>query len=250
MSTPARRLALAAALLTGLPALLFALLTWQVLAHGPLLALDARLSRDLVHPDRFSERLSDLGGIPVAVPVLVLALGYAAWRGRGAGIPRWWLPPAAAALLMAVLPAIVVPLKLWTARPGTPVVPPATGYFPSGHTATAAVAYGASALLLLPWCRTRAARVAAVGVPAALVLAVSYGLVRRGFHWPLDVLASWCLGAVLLTCLSLVLSRSRSRRSAGTPSPRTGPSSPTRSSDPVARARSRGSGTSRSSSSS
>lgn len=247
MSTPARRLALAGALLTGLPALLFALLTWQVLAHGPLLALDARLSRDLVHPDRFSERLSDLGDIPVAVPVLVLALGYAAWRGRGARMPRWWLPPAAAALLMAVLPAIVVPLKLWTARPGTPAVPPATGYFPSGHTATAAVAYGASALLLLPWCRTRAARLTTVGVPAALVLAVSYGLVRRGFHWPLDVLASWCLGAVLLTCLSLVLSRSRSRRSAGTPSPRTGPSSPTRSSDPVARARSRGSDTSRSS---
>lgn len=250
MPNPARRLALAAVLLLGLPALLFAWLTWQVLAHGPLLTLDARLSRALVRPDRFSELLSDLGNIEVAVPLLAVALGYTAWRGRSAGAHRWWLPPAAAALLMAVLPAIVVPLKLWTARPGTPVVPPATGYFPSGHTATAAVAYGASALLLLPWCRTRAARLAAVGVPAALVLAVSYGLVRRGFHWPLDVLASWCLGAVLLTCLALVVSRSRSRRSAGTPSPRTGPSSPTRSSDRAARARFRGSRTSRSSSAS
>ncbi|MGW2210203.1 phosphatase PAP2 family protein [Streptomyces sp. NPDC001781] len=250
MSPPARRLALAAALLTGLPALLFALLTWQVLAHGPLLALDARLSRHLVHPDRFSELLSDLGDVAVAVPVLVLAAGHAAWRGRSAGTPHWWLPSGAAALLTAVLPAIVVPLKLWTARPGTPAVPPATGYFPSGHTATAAVAYGASALLVLPWCRTRAARLTAMVVPAALVLAVSYGLVRRGFHWPLDVLASWCLGAVLLTCLSLVLNRSCSRRSAGTPGPRTGPGSPARSSAPAARARPRGSGTGRGSSSS
>ncbi|MGV9322525.1 phosphatase PAP2 family protein [Streptomyces sp. NPDC003660] len=199
----ARRLA-PAALLLCLPALLFALLTWQVLAHGPLLTLDARLSRGLVHPDRFSELLSDLGEIAVAVPVLLLALTYAAWRGWSAGVPRWWLPPAAAASLMAVLPAIVVPLKLWTARPGTPVVPPATGYFPSGHTATAAVAYGASALLLLRWCRTRAARLVTVVVPAALVLAVSYGLVRRGWHWPLDVLASWCLGAVLLTAIAAV----------------------------------------------
>lgn len=244
----ARRTAYAAFL--GVPAVLFALITWQVVGHGPLLRLDARLSRDLVHPDRLSELLSDLGDIQVAVPVLVLALCYAAWRGRAAGTHRWWLPPLAAALLMALLPAVVVPLKEWTARPGTPVVPPAVGYFPSGHTATAGVGYGAAALLLLPWLRSPAARRAAVGCGAALVLGVSYGLVRRGWHWPLDVVASWLLCAVLLTGLSLLLSRSRRRSSAGTPSSRSGPSSPTTSSDPAERARSRGSGTSRSSSAS
>lgn len=247
MSLP-RRTSYAA--LIALPGLLFALLTWQVLVHGPLLREDARLSRDLVHPDRFSELLSDLGNVQVAVPVLLLAAGYAAVRGRSAGSHRWWLPPLAAALLMALLPALVVPLKLWTARPGTPVVPPATGYFPSGHTATACVAYGSAVLLLLPWCRTPAARRTVPAVGAALVLAVSYGLVRRGFHWPLDVLASWCLGTVLLTALAWALSRSSRRRSAGTPSSRSGPSSPTTSSDRAARARFRGSRTSRSSSAS
>ncbi|MGW4273213.1 phosphatase PAP2 family protein, partial [Streptomyces seoulensis] len=106
-------------------------------------------------------------------------------------------------------------------------VPPGTGYYPSGHTATAAVAYGGAVLVLLPWLRSALARRVAVGVCAALVLAVSYGLVRRGYHWPLDVAASWCLCAVLLTCLGLVLrrlSRSTSRTCSGTASRRTGPS--------------------------
>ncbi len=117
-------------LLLVLPALVFALITWQVAADGPLLRLDADASRALVHPDRFSDLLSDLGNVQVAVPALAVALGYTAWRGRSAGTRRWWLPPLAAAVLMALVPAIVVPLKEWTARPGTPVVPPGTGYFP------------------------------------------------------------------------------------------------------------------------
>ncbi|MFG2958751.1 phosphatase PAP2 family protein [Streptomyces sp. NPDC048291] len=210
--------------LPGLPALLFALITWQVVAHGPLLRLDSRLSSALVHPDRFSELLSDLGNAQVAVPVLVLVIAWVARRGRATGTDRWWLPPTAAAVLMALVPAVVVPLKEWTARPGTPVVPPAVGYFPSGHTATAAIAYGSATLLLLPWLTSAAARRTTVAVCAALVLGVSYGLVRRGYHWPLDVVASWCLATVLLTSLRLLLSRSTRRSSSGTPSSRTGPS--------------------------
>ncbi|WP_234536063.1 phosphatase PAP2 family protein [Streptomyces shenzhenensis] len=204
--------------LLGLPALLFALITWQVVAHGPLLRLDSRLSSALVHPDRFSELLADLGNVQIAVPVLVLVIGYAAWRGRAAGTDRWWLPPTAAAVLMALVPAIIVPLKDWTARPGTPVVPPAVGYFPSGHTATAAIAYGSATLLLLPWLVSAAARRAAAAGCAALVLGVSYGLVRRGWHWPLDVVASWCLATVLLTALGVLLTWSTRR---GSPPPPT-----------------------------
>jgi undecaprenyl-diphosphatase len=128
---------------------------------------------------------------------------------------------------MVLVPVFVVPLKEWTARHGTAAVPPGVGYFPSGHTATAAVAYGAATLVLLPWLRTALARCAVVGVCAALVLGVSYGLVRRGYHWPLDVVASWCLSAVLLSSLWLLLSgpgRSRRRSSSGTASSRSGPS--------------------------
>ncbi|MFJ2605879.1 phosphatase PAP2 family protein [Streptomyces sp. NPDC087425] len=204
----------ASSLLLGLPALLLALITWQVVADGPLLRLDERVSAALVHPDRISELLADLGNIQVGVPVLALALIHVAWRGRAAGTGRWWLPPLAGAVTMALVPALVVPLKDWTARPGTPAVPPGVGYFPSGHTATAAIAYGTATLLLLPWLRTPTARRALVCGCAALVLAVSYGLVRRGYHWPLDVVASWCLSTMLLTLLTLTLGRFGRDRSA------------------------------------
>ncbi|MDX3578920.1 MULTISPECIES: phosphatase PAP2 family protein [unclassified Streptomyces] len=197
------------ALLLGLPAVLFALITWQVAVGGPLLRADARLSRALVHPDRASELLADLGEVQIAVPVLVLAAGYAAWRGSTAGAARWWAPPAAALGPMLLVPLIVVPLKEWTDRPGTPAVPPATGYFPSGHTATAAVAYGSAVLVLLPWLRTALARRTAVATSVLLVLGVSFGLVRRGYHWPLDVVASWCLCTVLLGALWLLSARER-----------------------------------------
>ncbi|MER6980758.1 phosphatase PAP2 family protein [Streptomyces carpinensis] len=206
---------------------MFLLITRQVVTDGPLLRADRRVSGELLHPDRASELLSDLGNVQVAVPVLVVVLGYAAWRGRSEGAARWWLPPLAAALAMALLPVFLVPLKVWTARHGTAVMPPGVGYYPSGHTATASVSYGASALVLLQWLRTALARTAVAALCAVLVLGVSYGLVRRGYHWPLDVVASWCLSAVLLSVLWLVtggLSRSRSRSSAGTPSSRTGPS--------------------------
>ncbi|CAL9441935.1 hypothetical protein SUDANB1_02256 [Streptomyces sp. enrichment culture] len=191
------------ALLLALPALLFTLITWQVVAAGPLVRLDERLSRVLVNPDRCSELLADLGNVQVAVPVLAVALGYVAVRHRRAGTDRWWLPAAAAALLMALLPALVVPLKELTDRPGTPAVPPGTGYYPSGHAATAVVAYGCATLLLLPWLRTALARRALVALCVALVLGAGYGVVRRGYHWPLDVVGSWCLCSVLLTSLWL-----------------------------------------------
>ncbi|MFF0205030.1 phosphatase PAP2 family protein [Streptomyces sp. NPDC005017] len=194
------------------------------MADGPLVGLDERLSRALVRPGRLSEWLSDLGSVLVALPVVAVAVVSSAWLSRREGVERWWRPAVWTVPLMVLVPALVVPVKELTARPGTPAVPPGTGYFPSGHTATAAVAYGAAALLLLPRMSSALLRRVIVAVYAALVLGVSYGLVRRGYHWPLDVVASWCLSAVLLTAYAAVLSRSSRRRSAGTPSSRSGPS--------------------------
>ncbi|MEU0212750.1 phosphatase PAP2 family protein [Streptomyces canus] len=193
--------------LLGSAVLLFALITWQVVEDGPLLRVDERVSRALVHPDLGSEALADLGNVEVAVPVLVAALLWSAWRARRTGADRWWLPPTAATVLMALVPVLVVPLKELTDRSGTPVVPPGTGYYPSGHTATAAIAYGAATLLVLPWLRTTRARRALVVLYGLLVLGVSFGLVRRGWHWPLDVVASWCLCTALLLGFWLFLAR-------------------------------------------
>lgn len=118
--------------LFGLPALGFLIVTWQVVADGPLLRLDERLSGALVHPDRLSESLADLGSVQVAVPLLALTLMYVAWRGRAIGLDRWWLPPAAAAVLMALVPAVIVPLKELVARPGPRSWDPAPASIPRG----------------------------------------------------------------------------------------------------------------------
>ncbi|MEU2868318.1 phosphatase PAP2 family protein [Streptomyces olivoreticuli] len=155
---------------------------------------------------------ADLGNTTVALPVLAVAMAVSALRAPG---PRRWWPPLCAALTMAAVPALVVPFKDAVARPG-PAAMAGThdGFFPSGHTATAAVAYGAAALLfLLP--RPGLARGRAVVVTSYAVgnAAVGVGLVRCGFHWPLDVLSSWCLSGVLLWGLALALSRpARTRR--------------------------------------
>ncbi|MGW1516034.1 phosphatase PAP2 family protein [Streptomyces sp. NPDC002287] len=184
-------------------AALFALITWQVLTAGPLLAWDQDLSRALVRtvPDAVTERLADLGNVPVALPVLVLAMAYAVRRGHR-------LAALAAGAAMALVPALVVPLKEWTARPG-PLEPWAAGYYPSGHTATALTAYTAAALLLTPYTRRRWPLPAA----AALTALTAAGLVLRGFHWPLDVLASLLMCTPPLLGVRWAAGRSARRRS-------------------------------------
>ncbi|MEV5510910.1 phosphatase PAP2 family protein [Streptomyces orinoci] len=180
-------------------ALLFALITWQVAVHGPLRALDERLGRAAERsavPSTAAHFFADLGNVSVALPVLSLALVCAAWRGRA------WRPPLAAALAMAAVPALVVPLKGAIARPGPPLMRSGAhdGFFPSGHAATAAVAYGAAALLLLG----RPRWPATLGL-ALLNAGVGLGLVRCGYHWPLDVAGAWCLSGAVLWCLGRVL---------------------------------------------
>ncbi|MFJ4716118.1 phosphatase PAP2 family protein [Streptomyces sp. NPDC088785] len=187
------------------------MLTWQVAVDGPLLAPDERLGdaiRTSGIPSGPAEFFADLGNLQVALPVLACTLAYVTYRTRR------MLPAVTALATMALVPALVVPLQHLLARPGPPPMSPATGFFPSGHAATAAVAYGLCALLL-------AGRAAAHGC-VVVNAAVGLGLVRQGYHWPLDVVGSWCLGVLLLTAAARVtggaVSRSTRRSSSGTPS--------------------------------
>jgi undecaprenyl-diphosphatase len=197
------------AALGGLFLALFALLTWQVAADGPVVEPDRRLLRwfrrtALAHPGftATAHRLAELGDFDVAVPVLLAVMCLTARLGYVGALPRWWLPPSAAALAMATVPVVVSLVKSAVGRPAPGKLlpgPAGYGFFPSGHTATSAVAYGAAALLLLPWARRRAARLVLLAGTPALLFAVGFALVWCDYHWPLDVVGSWCLAVTLLS---------------------------------------------------
>ncbi|GAA1922752.1 phosphatase PAP2 family protein [Streptantibioticus ferralitis] len=190
-------------------AALFALLTWQIAAHGVLYRWDVRVDSATLRAasaHRFvrpaAQFLADLGNVGIAVPVLAVALAYVAWRHRRAGAPQWWLPSAVGALAMAVTAPLVVPVKDLLARPsptstlsggawrpchicpapGTIRLVGHSGYFPSGHAATAAMAYGLAALVLLGLPQRGAARRLLVTAAVLLNAAVGAALVWRGYH--------------------------------------------------------------------
>lgn len=189
--------------LCALCCVLFSLITWQVAVGGPLLGADARLGeafRSAAPPAAVAELLADLGNLTVALPVLAAATGHVAASGTSRGVRRW-LPPLCALGAMGCVAVIVPLLKVSLGRPG-----PFGGsnYYPSGHTATAAVAFGGAALLLSLSVR----RPPYWPLPAAaalLTLLCGAGLVWRGYHWPLDVVASLCLGWVLLAAATAVV---------------------------------------------
>ncbi|MFF7214005.1 phosphatase PAP2 family protein [Streptomyces sp. NPDC008238] len=199
---------------------LFGLLTWQEAIRGRLLALDgpvrATLAGPSPHPaDRsVSQFLADLGDWRVAVPVLLLAMVWTTWRARLYGLSRPWLPPLAYALVMVAAPLLVALVKplIGRAGPGSLTLSPGyPGLYPSGHTATAAAAYGGAVLLLLPWLVRTAARRLLVAAVVLLDAAVGVALVRCGYHWPLDVVGSWLLCGALLAGAALAVGRRSGR---------------------------------------
>ncbi|MEU6847098.1 phosphatase PAP2 family protein [Streptomyces sp. NPDC046716] len=165
-------------------------------ADGPLLSPDERLGdaiRTSGIPSAPAEFFADLGNLQVALPVLGAVLAVVTWRTRD------WRPATGAAVAMLVTLALVGPLQAVLARPGPPPMAPATGFYPSGHAATAAVAYGICALLL----RRRELALGCV----VLNVGVGVGLVRQGYHWPVDVIGSWCLSVLLITGLAHLWAR-------------------------------------------
>ncbi|MFB7476605.1 phosphatase PAP2 family protein [Kitasatospora sp. NPDC056184] len=189
------------------------LVSWQVAVDGPLLGLDrwarhaVRETRHTLHStllNHLGKAFSDLGGGSVAVPVLLLGGAVAARREFRAGFARWWLPVPVAVLTAGLIPLLVVPAKAWFARPGPfglPLAADQWGWYPSGHTATATLGYGVAALLLARTAGPRTRRVLAAGT-APLVAGVGLGLVWSDYHWLLDVVASWCLGGLVLWALA------------------------------------------------
>ena len=137
------------------------------------------------------------GGIPW-IPIVAV--------GGLLGARRWADGLFLAAAIMA--PAVNLGLKEWAARPrpdAALALVSETGYaFPSGHAVFAAAFFGALIVLLGRWPLLGGhprLRVAAQGALLLLILGVGASRVYLGAHWPSDVIAGFCFGALFLLTL-------------------------------------------------
>lgn len=109
--------------------------------------------------------------------------------------------------------------KLMFARPRPDLVPHSvevyTASFPSGHALMSTVVYLTLAVLVA---RTQAdlhVRAAIMAFAVVIALLVGISRIYLGVHWPSDVLAGWCLGALWAALCWLVVRRTLQPRPAG-----------------------------------
>lgn len=114
-----------------------------------------------------------------------------------AALTRLYVAVAAA---VGAVSTIVIGGKIAIARPGPgehEIARGEWGFFPSGHTATSAICFGAAALLLGTVLGPRARRRVYAGA-AVLCALVGFALLWCDYHWLGDVLASWTLCGLAL----------------------------------------------------
>jgi undecaprenyl-diphosphatase len=187
--------------------LILAVLTIDVLMHGPLTSLDERIRVAVLAwadspawrwlsdtPHRPAKLLTDLGMNTVAVPILAAAaVAVAIWR-------HTLRPLLIAVTGVVLLLATVIPAKIIIGRsgPGLPaIVPGHLGVFPSGHTSTACICFSLAVLMLVAGQPART-RYLALGGLALLWLGVGAALVWCDYHWFTDVVAGWALSGLVI----------------------------------------------------
>jgi len=77
--------------------------------------------------------------------------------------------------------------------------------FPSGHSTLSAATYLTLAMLVASLEARRRTKAVAYAVAGVVLVAVGLSRVYLGVHWPSDVLAGWCLGAMWALAAWLVL---------------------------------------------
>ena len=180
-------------------AVVLALITADVVAGGLLTYVDETV-RDATlppgDPPTWTRLVGALGNVGVA-GALALISSLVAMQVRW----RLWPGILTAGVLVATA-VVVVALKHLVGRPG-----PAggdldgyAGYFPSGHTATAAVCAGLVVLDLFVCLGATVARARRPALrSAALVgVVVAVSTVLGGYHWLSDALASLAVAAAVL----------------------------------------------------
>ncbi|MGI8888637.1 MAG: phosphatase PAP2 family protein [Nocardioidaceae bacterium] len=204
MSAPVRLLGREARWI-GCSLLAFTLLALDVVTSGLVVQLDERLREQLaghsVAMESWTQLASKLGDIGVAVAVLAIASAASAqvlWR-------IW--PVAVTAITFVFTQSVVYVTKSLVGRPGPGIWADREGYpgyYPAGHTTTAAITAGLVVFLAVTsWRRdTQTPVVARLSLWAGLLIGAAAGLnaVLDDSHWVSDIVG----GLLLATCILLV----------------------------------------------
>lgn len=181
----------------------FAFATADVVTGGPLSHLDGQI-RAAVQPRAtatqawlgFPGDMGDLGFAAAALAIAGLVCAHAFWR-------LWPLGLAVGNFVAAEVAVLV--LKTAVGRPGPGMWADRTdypGYFPSGHTTTAAVATGTVVFLaIVGWSRgARLDQAAWIGLGCGLAMGLLAAVraVLGDFHWATDGLAGLALATVVM----------------------------------------------------
>ncbi len=151
---------------------------------------------DPVGPDWLQHAATDLtslGGLSVLITLVAAIGGFLLLDGRRS---------TALLLLASSIGATVVSsgLKAMFSRPRPDVVEHLVGVstpsFPSGHALLSAAIYLTLGALLAREFPGTALRRYFVAVAVILTLLIGMSRVYLGVHWPSDVVAGWCIGAL------------------------------------------------------
>jgi undecaprenyl-diphosphatase len=185
----------------------FLALSIVVAVHPAPLPFDRSVHRlALEHREHligFASFVTDLGTLPVVLPLLLLA---AIPRAQRHG--RWLLVLVAPLLLFAgQLVRFAVMELIHRPRPSPDDwVRIARGWsFPSGHTTTSALGFGLILLLVSAELTSRWARAVAGVVLLGLAALVGISRIVLGVHWPTDALAGWSLALAVTAAAAMIL---------------------------------------------
>lgn len=102
-------------------------------------------------------------------------------------------------------------LKIFLHRPRPEVVPHlahvSSASFPSGHAMISAAVYLTLGIMVAQTQASRWARAYLLSFAVLLVLLIGCSRVFLGVHWPSDVLAGWCFGAIWALCMFAINAR-------------------------------------------
>ena len=180
----------------------FATLLFQVIAKGPLTRFDGRLA------NRLNNEVHD-SDTAVAVLEAISFFGRPVWFWLVIGAACVWLWRRHRRRLVVFLIATslgggivdsVVKIVVDRPRPlvDHPVHEAFGKSFPSGHSMSSVVCYGALLLVFLPVLRTQRTRHVALAVTVLLCLAIGFSRMLLGVHFLSDVLGGYVLGLAWL----------------------------------------------------